>query len=109
MDHVEIMVRLQEKPDAGMTEGEVRSATRLEPNQVARALRDLVRGDIIRFDQQRSTYHFAPRSAEDRDSLAALAQLYHQRPVTLVKLIYSLPSMAIESFADAFRLREDKP
>lgn len=108
MDHVEVVVRLKEKQDGGMTDGELQAATRLEPKQVGRALEDLVRGEIVRFDEAAGTYHYAPRTDPDRATIESLTQLYHQRPVTLVKLIYAMPSLAITSFADAFRLREDK-
>ena len=108
MDHVEVIVRLRGRPDAGMTETQLREATRLDATQLARAVQDLVRGEIISFDDASRTYRYAPRSEEDRAAIESLVQLYHQRPVTLVKLIYSMPSIAIDSFADAFRLREDK-
>ena len=109
MDHVEVVVRLKEKPEGGLTEGELQTATRLEQKQIARALEDLVRGEIVRFDDASRTYRYSPSNDEDRAAIDSLMQLYHQRPVTLVKLIYSMPSQAITSFADAFRLRVDKP
>jgi hypothetical protein len=31
--------------------------------------------------------------------------MYNQRPVTLVRALYSRPSRPLQSFADAFRLR----
>ena len=108
MDHVEVVVHLSDKLGSGMTEQELRAATRLEPRQLFAALDDLVEADILRFDGAARTWHFAPRSAEDRSAVEALATLYHQRPVTLVKLVYSMPSRSIATFADAFRLREDK-
>lgn len=108
MDHVEALVRLFEKRDGGLTEPELREATRAEAKPLERALEDLVRGELARFDGASRTYQFHSRSAEDRAAVEELVQLYHQRPVTLVKLVYSTPSVAISSFADAFRLREDK-
>lgn len=107
MDHVEVLVRLLEKQDGGMTEPELREATRLEPKSVARALQDLVRGEMAQFDEATGTYRFHSRSEAARIAVNGLVQLYHQRPVTLVKLVYSMPSIAISSFADAFRLRDD--
>jgi hypothetical protein len=35
-----------------------------------------------------------------------LAEMYHTRPVTLVRAIYERPARAVQSFANAFRLRE---
>lgn len=108
MDHVEVVVHLSDKPGAGMTEQELRSATRAEPRPLARALDELTRAGILRFDGASRTWHYDPGSAEVRAAVKSLASLYHQRPVTLVKLIYAMPSLAIETLADAFRLREDK-
>ena len=108
MDHVEVVVRLSDTPGSGMTEQELRSATRLEPKQLFAALDDLVGAGLLRFDGAARTWHYDPRSAEHRTAVESLARLYHQRPVTLVKLIYSMPSRSIATFADAFRLREDK-
>jgi hypothetical protein len=107
MDHVEVVVRLSDKLGIGMTEQELRGATRLEPKQLYAALDDLVGAGLLRFDGAARTWHYDPRSAEDRTAVESLATLYHQRPVTLVKLIYSMPSRSIATFADAFRLRED--
>jgi hypothetical protein len=109
MDHVEVVVRLSDKQGAGMTEPELRAATRLEPKQLLGALDDLVSAGILRFDGAARSWHYEPRSAEDRAAVESLTNLYHHRPVTLVKLIYSMPSRSIATFADAFRLREDKP
>jgi hypothetical protein len=107
MDHVEVIVRLGTESE-GLTEAQLRDATRLDAAQLARVLAHLERDEIIRLEQANGRYRFRPRSEDDRAALDALVQLYHQRPVTLVKLIYSTPSVAIESFADAFRFREDK-
>src|SRR5688500_6951005 len=108
MDHVEVLVRLLEKQDAGMTEAELREATRLEPKALEGALKDLVRGELARFDAASRIYRSSFRSDEERAAVKGLVQLYHQRPVPLVKLIYAMPSLAISSFADAFRLRKDE-
>lgn len=41
--------------------------------------------------------------------LPVLSQAYEQRPVTLVRLIYALRDRSIQSFADAFKLRKNRP
>lgn len=108
MDHVEVLVRLSEREGAGIAQQELQTATRLDAKGLERALEDLAQARLVRFDAAGGTWHFDPRSAEDRAAVESLTTLYHQRPVTLVKLIYSMPSRAITTFADAFRLREDK-
>jgi hypothetical protein len=53
-------------------------------------------------------YTFAPRTAEQQQLIADLAQLYQTRRVTVINLIYAGPVQKLKSFADAFRLRKPK-
>jgi len=39
----------------------------------------------------------------------ALADLYHTKPVSLVRAIYDRPARAAQTFADAFRIRNGEP
>jgi hypothetical protein len=50
-------------------------------------------------------YSYAPRSAELDKLTGALADLYRERRVAVISLIYSGPIEKVRSFADAFRLR----
>jgi hypothetical protein len=53
---------------------------------------------------------FAPASPELREAVAALLREYNQRPVTLIRTIYEIMDRKrIQSFADAFRLKGDRP
>lgn len=79
---------------------------RIEPAPVLAALDHFVSCHLAKKDSSAlNTYHFAPGSTELADAVKALAVAYNTRPVTLVKAIYARPS-AIQSFADAFRLRK---
>jgi hypothetical protein len=53
-------------------------------------------------------YTFAPRTPEQQQLIADLAQLYQTRRVTVINLIYAGPVQKLKSFADAFRLRKPK-
>jgi hypothetical protein len=52
-------------------------------------------------------YRYAPASEPLRDAVALLVEAYDRRPVTLVRLMDSLRTERIRSFADAFRLKRD--
>jgi hypothetical protein len=52
-------------------------------------------------------YAFQPGGAFDA-TLAALAQAYQQRRVSVISLIFAKPTEAIQTFADAFNLRKDR-
>ena len=53
-----------------------------------------------------SRYRYEPATPALRRAVELLAIAYNERPVTLVRAIYDRPS-AIQSFADAFRIRKE--
>lgn len=107
MDHVEVLMRLHERPDEKLDEPELRKRTRLEPTALGKALEDLVTDGLVSRDPASGAYSFSPKDAADRAAVEALAELYHKRPVTLVKLIYDRPPNPVTTFADAFRIRDE--
>jgi hypothetical protein len=50
-------------------------------------------------------YFYRPESAELDELAAALAELYKQKPTTVLRTIFSSPSDKIQSFSDAFLIR----
>jgi hypothetical protein len=46
------------------------------------------------------------RTPELREKLDRLLELYRQRPVTMIRMVYEKSSSALRTFADAFRLRK---
>lgn len=62
----------------------------------------LVSGDV------RAGFQFAPRSAETAAVAVKLVLAYNERPVTLIRTVYSIAdAQKIQAFANAFRLRKD--
>lgn len=54
-------------------------------------------------------YRYRPESGSELDALVgALADLYRERRVSVISLIYSEPIDTARSFADAFRIRKEK-
>jgi hypothetical protein len=51
-------------------------------------------------------YQYAPKSKSLDGIVEDLAQVYQQRRVTIVNLIYSAPVQKPQDFADAFRIRK---
>lgn len=101
-------MRLHSSPDAPMSTREVETTSRLGPETTRRALEDLERVGLARHDPAADAWSFAPASVIERRAVDALSVMYHQRPVTLVKLIYEQPPTPIKLFSDAFRLRKDE-
>ena len=54
-------------------------------------------------------FRYRPRTPELARTVADLAQAYADRRVTVIGLIFSKPVDKLRSFADAFRLRKDRP
>ncbi len=67
------------------------------------------RGYVIATGSPRVCYRFAPHVPEVEQLVRDLAQLYQERRVTVINLIYAGPVHKLQSFADAFRLRKPKP
>lgn len=53
-------------------------------------------------------WRYAPRDDGARAAVDALAAMYNEKPVTLVRALYERPTKPLQSFADAFRLRGDR-
>lgn len=51
---------------------------------------------------------YGAANSELAERLARLLQVYRERPVTIIKLIYASARDPLRSFADAFRLKEEK-
>jgi hypothetical protein len=56
-----------------------------------------------------AAYQYAPQNEALDEAVAATEQAYATRRVTVIALIHSRPPSPLRSFADAFRLRKDKP
>lgn len=55
-----------------------------------------------------TTYRYAPRDGTLERAVNGLEEAYGSRRTTVINLIFSKPSEKIRTFADAFRIREDK-
>lgn len=103
-------MRLHQRPDQAFTFDDLLRLAHLDLKTLDRVAAELVASGLARDTRSADgrTLQYAARSVDDRRDVDALAQLYHQRPVTLVRLVYEQPSTPLRSFADAFRVRRDK-
>lgn len=98
-------MRLLEAEGKPLTPSELERTARIGPETSVKVLADLVKAGLARHDAPSNSFSYGPFTREDRAAVEALATMYHQRPVTLVKLVYTQPPSAVQSFSDAFRLR----
>ena len=57
--------------------------------------------------QAHGRYRYGPSTNELERGIGELARAYNEKPVTLIHAIYRIADSKIQSFADAFKLRED--
>lgn len=106
MEQVEVLVLLARSAPRVWTAAEVATELRWPQRIAASGLEELARGTLLRRvgSGAGGSYEYAP-TAEDRESVAGLMQLYETRPLLLGRLIYDRPPNVARSFADAFRIR----
>jgi biotin operon repressor len=71
---------------------------------VNESLAALTAAGVVEIDEAGARYH--PRSRELDNVVAALVDLYGQKPITVLHTIFTAPSDKIHSFADAFLFRK---
>jgi DNA-binding IclR family transcriptional regulator len=105
---VEILVHLARDPARTWTAGEIAAALAgLPEGGVREGLEHLVREGLVAVEGE-GRFRYAPSADELRDAVTLLVDAYDRRPVTLVRLMDSLATERIRSFADSFRLKRDK-
>jgi predicted transcriptional regulator len=55
-----------------------------------------------------SAYRFGCQTPELEQKLVDTLQVYNERPVSMIKLVYAQASNPLRAFADAFRVRKEK-
>ena len=106
--HVEALLMLRRAAPGAVEPSAVAAEAQL-PTLVAarRCLDDLV-GARLAEGAGRDTYRYAPTQPGAREAVDALARMYNEKPVTLVRAVYARPAGPVHAFADAFRLRPEE-
>jgi hypothetical protein len=107
VDAIELLLAMAEDPDRTFAMRDLFSKIRgtRAPDAVLRKyLASFEHCGVI--SQQNGLYRFAPASSAMESIVGTLAKLYTERPVTLVRLIYTLREERIRAFADAFKLKK---
>ena len=106
---LELLLLLHGNPEKSWSAAEaaVKLCTAVE--MTATLLAELTqRGLLSVAEAPQLRYSYAPRDKPLGQLVSDLAQLYHERRVTVITLIYAQPVDKLRSFADAFRIRQDK-
>jgi hypothetical protein len=107
VDAAEVLLALSAEPDRSFTLREL--VEKLRPAEISEAT---VHKYLARFEgcglvaHEHGAYRFTPASSECELAVSALAKLYNERPVTLVRMIYAPKEDSLRAFADAFRIKK---
>ena len=112
--HLEVLLLLAGQAGKVWTASELAQQLRIDVAWVDAQLRALVAGGLASVDDAGPGgagpgFRYAPRTAELGATVDELARAYADRRVTVIGLIFSKPVDKIRSFADAFRLRKERP
>ena len=106
---VELLVFLAREPGKTWTPAEVVDGSPLTA-LTAQAVGEYLAHFEVSGLLQRSPdgrFRYEPASEQLRTTVSALVEAYDHRPVTLVRIVYSIATAKIQSFADSFKLKRD--
>ncbi len=106
MDHVELLMVLRGRRDESFPAAELAAQIRKPEQLVQLCLGALAEAGLVA-ELSDGTYRYAAREQTLDATAEAVVRLYDERPVTLVRLLYERPPTAVNTFADAFKLRKD--
>jgi hypothetical protein len=103
MEHIEVLLTLVEGSGTALSVEDVASAIRCKTDVAAARLAELEAAGLVASDIDARSYRYLPKTEPLRSAVGQLAELYHQRPVTLVRAVYERPVTPVASFNDLFR------
>ena len=108
MEQIEVLLLLSSHPDTEWTVDAVYAQIQSSPTSIHSRLREFCdKGLAIEKSPQVFQYH--PRTENVDRAVRALAATYKERRIKVIEYIYKKPADDVQSFADAFKFRKDKP
>jgi hypothetical protein len=108
---VELLLLLAERPEATWSLDELVESFRkreFSPPFIAENLAKYQRSGLVE-EQEGGRFRYCPASTDLADTVKLLRTAYNERPVTLIRAIYSVADHPIQSFSDSFRIKSDSP
>lgn len=110
IDALELLLQLVREPARSWTAAELSAGAPAgvrEPGVAA--FLDTLRAQNLVEEREPARYVYHAGTPALQQAVAGLLTAYRERPVTLIRTIYAIAdSRAIQSFADAFKLKRDK-
>lgn len=109
VEELEVLLMLRGAPEKNWSAAEVGQALYTSPAGAAMRLADLhAHGLLALIEGPEKLYCFRPARADMPVLINQLADLYKQRRVSVINLIYSKPSDKVQALADAFKFRQGR-
>ncbi len=108
MEQIEVLLLLSSRPETEWTVETVFAQIQSSPASILARLREFSdRG--LAAEKPNQIYQYFPRSEKLANAVRLLALTYKERRIKIIELIYRQPTDSVQSFADAFKLRKDRP
>lgn len=105
---LEMLLLLRSDPAKNWDVAEISKALYATPEMAAGQLSSLQnRGLLVASEEPENRYRYQPGSPELEGMVNRLAELYRDRRVSVITVLYSEPVNKVQTFADAFKLRKD--
>lgn len=106
VEQLEILRVLGEDPSREWSSDEIREPAQVSPDSIRTHLQALEARGLIacRYSESQVFCQYGPHSKALDENVQKMLDLYRQRPVTMIRLVYERSSAALREFADAFRL-----
>lgn len=101
---LELLLLLYRDPRRLWTAEELVREMRASTSVVDESVRILTAAAVVEIDEA-GAIRYAPPSGELAELATALVDLHRQKPVTVLRTIFTAPNEKIRSFADAFLFR----
>jgi hypothetical protein len=108
VEQIEVLLLLRAHSDKDWNAQAVSRAIYTQPDAAAMRLADLHGRGFLTAQKEPGEYRYHPQSDEQKRLVDRLAELYKERRVAVISLIYSKPQDPVQVFADVFRLRKEK-
>jgi hypothetical protein len=108
VEQLEILRVLKENPEKEWDAAELGRAVQAKPEDVASYIVVMEsRGLLTLIGEKNHTCRFGPLPGVE-GIVERLLQLYKERPVSMIRFVYDKAAIHLRTFADAFRIKEDK-
>jgi DNA-binding MarR family transcriptional regulator len=110
VDQLEILRVLGEDPHKEWRAPDLAREVQTQPDAIGPHLAALrSRGLLVTETRGTDLFcRYGPVSPEREAILTRLLQVYRERPVTMIKLVYARAKDPLKTFADAFRLKKEE-